>query len=264
MYAALIQKLRNGFKKINDQQTEWFTICGSLLTLVIFSLSKFQLSYYTNIIFPLLAILTAQYISKLQQSSSRFFKILQNSITIILLVGGILLQFFYSPATPSLILLLIIAGMLFLLIALPLWLKVTGTMLALYRVGLASLVINLYINWAFYPDLLKYQSSTEAAFYINKSHPGVGGICMSIYAPDFEFYLDNGWAKTDSTILYNQSQPGILYITQEELDDINKKGIHYEMLKELNEFHVTMLTLKFVNKKTRARELKKHYLIKLL
>jgi len=264
MYAALIKKLKGGVKKLTDRQTEWFTICGSLLTLLIFSLSKFQLSYYTNIIFPLLAILTAEYIWNLQQSSSRLFKILQNIITIILLIGGILLQIFYSPAIPSFILVLIIAGLLFLLVAFPVWLKVNKTMLALYRVGLASLVINLYINWAFYPDLLKYQSSTEAAFYINKNHPGVRGICMSIYAPDFEFYLNDGWAKTDSSILYNQSEPGILYITQEELDQINEKGIHYEMLKELNEFHVTMLTLKFVNRKTRDKELKKHYLIKLL
>ena len=51
---------------------------------------------------------------------------------------------------------------------------------------------------------------------------------------------------------------------QEELDFINQRGIHYEMIKELDEFHVTMLSLKFINKKTRSKELKKHYLIKLL
>jgi len=264
MYASLIEKIRKGTKKINYKQEEWFTLCGSLLTLLIFSLSKFQLSYYTNIIFPFLAILTAQYIWKIQQSSSGVFKIIQNSITVILLTGCILLQIFYSPSIPTFAYLLLISGILFLLVTLHYWLKVNKTLLAFYRVGLASLVINLYINWFFYPDLLTYQSSTEAAFYINEKHPGVPGICMSIYAPAFEFYLKDGWSKADSTILYNQTGPGILYITQEELDLIKQRGIHYELLKELNEFHVTMLTLKFINKKTRSRELKKHYLIKLL
>jgi 4-amino-4-deoxy-L-arabinose transferase-like glycosyltransferase len=264
MYASLIEKIRKGTKKINYKQEEWFTLCGSLLTLLIFSLSKFQLSYYTNIIFPFLAILTAQYIWKIQQSSSGVFKIIQNSITVILLTGCILLQIFYSPSTPSFLYLLLISGILFLLVTLHYWLKVNKTLLAFYRVGLASLVINLYINWFFYPDLLTYQSSTEAAFYINEKHPGVPGICMSIYAPAFEFYLKDGWSKADSTILYNQTGPGILYITQEELDLIKQRGIHYELIKELNEFHVTMLTLKFINKKTRNKELKKHYLIKLL
>ena len=264
MYASLVEKIRNGTKKINYKQEEWFTLCGSLLTLLIFSLSKFQLSYYTNIIFPLLAILTAQYIWKIQQSSSGVFKIIQNSITVILLTGCILLQIFYLPSMPSFVYLLIISGILVLVVTLHYWLKVKKTLLAFYRVGLASLVINLYINWFFYPDLLTYQSSTEAAFYINEKHPGVPGICMSIYAPAFEFYLKDGWSKADSTILYNQTGPGILYITQEELDLIKQRGIHYELIKELNEFHVTMLTLKFINKETRSKELKKHYLIKLL
>jgi 4-amino-4-deoxy-L-arabinose transferase-like glycosyltransferase len=264
MYVSLFEKIRNGTKKINYRQEEWFTICGSLLTLLIFSLSKFQLSYYTNIIFPLLAILTAQYIWKLRQSAAGVFKIIQNSITIVLLTGGILLQIFYSPSMPSFILLIIILCILFLLIMLPLWIEVNKMLLALYRVGLASLVINLYINWFFYPDLLKYQSATEAAFYINEKHPGIPGIVMSAYAPVFEFYLKDGWNKADTGILYSQNGPGILYVTQEELDLIKQRGIHYELIKELNEFHVTMLTLKFINKKTRSMELKKYYLVKLL
>ncbi len=264
MYAALLDKIRKRPWKMNNNQEEWFTLCGSLLTLLIFSLSKFQLSYYTNIIFPFLAILTAQYILKLQESSSRIFKIIQNSVTIMLLVGGILLQVFYSPAMPSIVAILIILSLLVLLLLLPSRLDANKTLRAFYRVGLASLIINLYINWFFYPDLLKYQSSDEAAFYINKNHPGIPGIVMSIYAPSFEFYLRHGWNKTDTTILYNQNGPGILYITQEELDLIRQRGIHYEMIKELDEFHVTMLTLKFVNKRTRSKELKKHYLVKLL
>jgi hypothetical protein len=181
-----------------------------------------------------------------------------------LLLGGILLQIFYSPAMPSFILILITAAILVLLTLLPRLLKVNGTLLSIYRVGIASLAINLYINWFFYPDLLKYQSSTEAAFYINKNHPGLPGACLSIYAPAFEFYLNDGWSKVDTSVLYSKASPGILYITQEELDLINQRRIHYEMIKELNEFHVTMLTLKFVNKKTRSKELKKHFLIKLL
>jgi len=32
----------------------------------------------------------------------------------------------------------------------------------------------------------------------------------------------------------------------------------------LKEFHVTTLSLKFVNKKTRSKELKKYFLVKLL
>ncbi|HET6993917.1 MAG TPA: glycosyltransferase family 39 protein, partial [Chitinophagaceae bacterium] len=101
MYASFVEKLKNGSKKINYKNEEWLTVSGSLLTLLIFSLSKFQLSYYTNIIFPLFAILTAQYIFKLR---SGIFPIIQNVITAILMVGGVLLQIFYSPSLPPLVL----------------------------------------------------------------------------------------------------------------------------------------------------------------
>ena len=264
MYASIVEKIRKGAKTINYKKEEWFTLCGSLLTLLVFSLSKFQLSYYTNIIFPFLAIITAQYIWKIQESPSGIFKTIQNVITAILLMGGILLQIFYSPSLPSPFLLVIMFGIIFLLLALPYWMKANKTLVAFYRVGLASLLINLYINWFFYPDLLKYQSSTEAAFYINEKHPGLPGVCLSIYAPAFEFYLKNGWIKADNSRLSNEPDHGILYITEEEFDLIKQGGLRYELIKELDEFHVTMLTLKFINKRTRSKELKKHYLIKLL
>jgi hypothetical protein len=264
MFTAIFQKIRIAAGTKLHHGEEWFTICGSLLTLLIFSISRFQLSYYTNILFPFFAILTAQYIWKLQPRESKIFKVIHNCIIVILLIGGILLQIFYQPATPSFIQVLLLAAVLILLVAIPYWLKVNKTLIALYRVGVASLAINLYINWFFYPDLLKYQSSTEAAYYINDHHPGLPGVCMSIYAPAFEFYLKNGWIKSDTSIMYDDPHSGVFYIMQEELDDIKRRGIRFEMIKELDEFHVTMLTLKFINKKTRYKELKKHYLVKLL
>jgi 4-amino-4-deoxy-L-arabinose transferase-like glycosyltransferase len=44
--------------------TEYYTISGSLLLLLLFSLSRFQLPFYTNTIFPLFAIITAPYCFK--------------------------------------------------------------------------------------------------------------------------------------------------------------------------------------------------------
>ena len=45
---------------------------------------------------------------------------------------------------------------------------------------------------------------------------------------------------------------------------MQQKNIRYEIIKELPEFHVTMLTLKFINKKTRSGELKKNYIVRML
>jgi hypothetical protein len=144
--------------------------------------------------------------------------------------------------------------------------KLNSHLIALFRVGLASLVLNLYLNWIFYPDLLSYQSSRVAAFYINKNYPGVPAGCLSIYSPSFEFYLNDTLIKTDTATLKQGSQPkpAIWYITEKELDFIKQQNLRYEMIKEFDEFHVTMLTLKFINTKTRSRELKKYYLVNIL
>ena len=266
MYAALINKIRNGIRKTYNKNEEWFTIIGSLFTLLIFSLSRFQLSYYCNIIFPLLAILTAGYLFKIKDSASAIFKIIQNSFSVIILIGGILLLVFYSPVINSYLLLSMVAGLILLLILFPLWLKVNSNISAIYRAGLASLAVNLFLNCFFYPDLLKYQSSTEAAFYINDKYPGVPAGRFNIYAPAFEFYIKDSLLKADTTAT-KMPTPGrncILYVTEKELAFIKKQGRPYEIIKELNEFHVAMLTEKFIDKRSRNETLKKYFLVKIL
>jgi 4-amino-4-deoxy-L-arabinose transferase-like glycosyltransferase len=266
MYASLIDKIRNGVKKIAFKQQEWLTLIGSLLTLFVFSLSKFQLPYYSNIIFPLLAILTAQYIWKIQGANSKTFKIIQYSIVVILFIGGILLQFFYSPVMPPIVLLIILAGVVLVLILLQRWLKIPGNLIVFYRTGLAAIALNLYINWFFYPDLLKYQSGSEAAFYMNKNFPDTRGVHSGVYAPVFEFYIADPFFQADTVVFRKPElfRPGTWYVTPDEFELIKERGIKYEIIKELDEFHVTMLSVKFINKKTRSKELRKFYLVKLL
>ncbi|MEO6613624.1 MAG: glycosyltransferase family 39 protein [Chitinophagaceae bacterium] len=267
MYAAMIKKIRSGYKGQTGTAgpTEWFIICGSLLTLVLFSFSKFQLPYYTNIIFPLLAVLTAQYIYKIQDSKSGLVATVQNIITVILLSGGILLQVFYAPATPSILLIIIILALVIFLLLFPRWVSANKTIMSFYRVGLATLILNCWLNWFFYPDLMQYQSGDVAAVYINKQYPGPA-VRMGIYSPGFEFYLKDSMTIADTTMINypGPANQATWFISEEWLNYMKGKNIRYEVLKEFPEFHVTMLSLKFINKKTREKELKKTYLIRLL
>ncbi|MCK5465720.1 MAG: glycosyltransferase family 39 protein, partial [Bacteroidales bacterium] len=85
MYYAFFKKIIQNIRSVN-QEAEFYTISGSLLALLVFSASGFQLPHYTNIIFPLLAILTADWIYRAgTKGEIRFYKIAQ-SVTIILLV----------------------------------------------------------------------------------------------------------------------------------------------------------------------------------
>ena len=45
---------------------------------------------------------------------------------------------------------------------------------------------------------------------------------------------------------------------------LEENNVQFNVLQQFDEFHVSMLTLKFINAKTRPSELKKHYLVRLL
>ncbi len=84
LFAAVFQFIRKGTKNVQSQ--EWYCLCGSLLTFLVFSASQFQLPHYLNIVFPFFAILTAQYLYNLSSEKS----IRAVRITQLLLIGILL------------------------------------------------------------------------------------------------------------------------------------------------------------------------------
>ncbi len=262
MYMSLVHKFRGFKQQIADKANEWYSLSGSLLALLIFSLSKFQLPYYTNIIFPLLAILTAHYTwIKPIHPQTRVIKIILYSIITLLLVGPIVLHVAYKPDAGIFLIALLLVLAVSLLGVLPAIIKMEGLKKILFQTGAAILIVNLYINLVFYPDLLKYQGSSEAAFYMNKNYPGEKVVCRTTYDAAFEFYLH-------SNILHigknseNMNYPGIWYVSSAELDELKNKSVSLQVLKEVPIFRITLLSLKFINKKTRDAQLGKLYLIR--
>jgi 4-amino-4-deoxy-L-arabinose transferase-like glycosyltransferase len=267
MFASLYDKLKLGWKKIHLQQHEWFTLAGSLVTLLVFSFSKFQLPYYSNIIFPLLAILTAAFIFKIHEPAKATWRIIYDIITFILVMGGIALAVTYQPPiTGAGVIILVLIGALFILfVLLSAYLRTTRNRLGFLRTCLVALALNLFLNGIFYPDLLKYQSGSEAAKYINKVHPGSAAVITGLYSPVYEFYADE-WVKVDTamTNIPERARQGIWLMAPQELRYLEKAGLNWEVVKEINEFHVTMLNLKFLNYRTREEALNKYYLIRVL
>src|ERR1700761_7924755 len=108
LFAAIFQFIRKGSK--NVQSREWYCICGSLLTFLLFSASKFQLPHYLNIVFPLFAIITAQFVNGLKSPKSiKAVKIMQLVIMIALLVVIAVLQYFFEAGDLTTIVIAILA-----------------------------------------------------------------------------------------------------------------------------------------------------------
>lgn len=264
MYYSLFRKIRENLPRINPGN-EFYSITGALSALLVFSLSGFQLPHYTNIIFPFLAILTAGFIGTIHnQRGQRFFRISQWSHIVLIIGFMILIQLVFRPQKIHLIAL---AG--FLLAAAltaTLLVRIRGYNLRIfYLTCIASIFLNLFLNLIFYPELLEYQSGVKAARYINREYPGKETCSLGILPFTLSFYT-NAPVK-DFRNLDELKACGVneclLFTRKPYLDSLDQSGIHYEVESTFQHYHITALSGKFLNYRTRPESLQYQYLVKI-
>jgi 4-amino-4-deoxy-L-arabinose transferase-like glycosyltransferase len=256
LFAAIFQFIKKGGK--NVQSNEWYCLCGSLLTFLVFSASRFQLPYYLNIVFPFFAILTAQYLYYLSSEKSiRAVRITQVIVIILLIAVISVLHYFFRPEAFNW---LIAAILIILLIAL-LFLPRIITSKTIYRVGfstlLISFIVNLYLNLVFYPSLLHYQAGSEAAWWINKNNTAKLPVAQSGDIPySMEFYLDQPLINInpDGTGVL-PPKPFMLYAPDYVINGLSAKGWHLQNVKAFQRYWISRLKPSFLNKSTRNKEL---------
>ncbi|MGI4727725.1 MAG: ArnT family glycosyltransferase [Janthinobacterium lividum] len=253
LYIAVFQF----FRSQNQQKREWFCICGALLTFLVFSASKFQLPHYITIIFPFFAIITAQYLINIKTEKSwRAIRITQTVVLVLLIVIILILQYFYQAENITFltILPLIAAVALFIFISVK---TASGNKYKLlFQSVLVSIFINLYFNLNFYPSLLKYQSGSEAAFYIDKnstlSNLPVAQLQQEEYSHALEFYLNRPLILVDENGKGNLPQkPFLLYVSADGAKRLTQKGWKLKFVKSFDDYLVTRLKGKFLNQETR-------------
>ncbi|HXB30420.1 MAG TPA: glycosyltransferase family 39 protein [Puia sp.] len=242
-------------KKINqpNQITADYICSGIFVTgFIIFSLSRFQLPHYINILYPFLSVMVAQYIMNLKNPVQQ---------KIILYAQNILyLLFFLSCIT-----LIIIFGLpnivgvtiIILAIGIILYRLFPGNNLEniIGRSFSAVLVVNLLLNCLVYPELFKYQSGNAAAAFLKKNnHPGtvytISGI-SSEYA--FEFYAAQPVFQLNRTELNSLKDNVLVFTLKIELDSLRKDGFTINEIRSFPHFHISQLTGTFINHHTRYR-----------
>ncbi len=255
LFVAIYQFIRKGAKNVRAQ--EWYCLCGSLSTFLVFSASRFQLPHYLNIVFPFFAILTAQYLFWLSSKSIRAVRIVQMIVTGILLGVLIAIQYFFRPQASNWIM-----GSLLVLLLIALWfLPKAITARAYWRIGLrtllASFMLNLYLNLAFYPSLLHYQALTQAALYINENNPSNLPVAQSGDVPfAMEFYLRQPLTNISPdgrgpTL----PKPYLLLAQTDVIEGLKAKGWQLVHVKTFERYWISRLKLQFLNKATRGKAL---------
>ena len=252
LYAAMFQFFRRNVKK--PGLAEWYCVSGSLLTLIIFSLSKFQLPFYIVIVFPFFSIICAQYITGIRlESSVKAIRIAQLFVASVMIILVLVLQYFFRPSNISVItvVLLLTAVLLFVVASRT---SETGRFKVFFQCCAVVFLVNLYFNLAYYPQLLKYQADSEAAFWINKHNPEnlpivqtrIGfGYGLDFYANAPLYFYREG----EENLL--PKKPYLLYAEKELVDKFTAQGVHFKPLKSFDSFRISRLNGKFLNKATR-------------
>ena len=260
-------KILAGKRDKRPSNTEVLTIGGILLIFVLISFAQFKLPHYLNITMPLFAVLTASYLLQLSQDkATKTWKALLGSqifiMGIVLILALVLcLWVFKFESTTAYIAL--IAGM-----ALVLFLSFRKD-LVLNRIvtisAVSAIFINAVLNLHFYPSLLEYQAGSTMAEIVNSKGIPKDRIYKlnEMHTWGLDFYIRKPIKIGDMSFV--REQPDIwLYLTDKELDRLQKQGFNWDQHYSVDQFRITRLQARFLNPESRGQVLRKMHLVHLV
>ena len=261
LYIAFSQMI---FRRKIKQQ-EWLTVYAAASVFLLFSLSRFQLPHYTNIIFPFFAIITAAYLYRQLNNNPKYILIIQLILCCLIIATLFLLHFTYRPGSPN-ILFLSAFGIL---VAALIWIfrnkALTPITRWLFTSGITSMLVSIYFNLVFYPSLLTYQSGSEAAFFCNANYPKLPVYSYASPADyEMELYLQKPLNKIRNKTDFSAiSRPALLYLPADSLNALMEQDKPPQLLKQYDYYPVSRLSLDFLKASEREKSVKKHLLVRI-
>lgn len=250
LFTAIFHRIKDLRRQATNSEN--ITIATSLVTFLLFSLSRFQLPHYMNIVFPFFSIITAQYLYNMHQNKIiRFWYRIQTILFLTAIVLLTMLAFYfnipYKLPTVSIILALgMIAFYAF-------GKEGVGKMMG--RNFMMGTLLYGFLNLVFYPALLNYQSGSEAAKFINQMETDEAVCTYDENSYSFAFYLNQPVEYYYSPEILKNRTAGhevLLFTHENELEKLVKSGISVKVLGKFPHFHISQLTGKFLNYKTRG------------
>lgn len=249
-YFAVFQGIRN------FSNTPLRTLLvGIGLPLLLFSLSRFQLPHYTNMLFPLMVLPVAGVLQHARLP--RGVAGLQWLFMGLMVTLPPVTQAFVQPGHWAFF------GLWAVLSAgLVVWLYGQGlgfnARLAALSAGLMG-TLGLYLNTVFFPKILQYEGDAQAALFVNENFPNEK---LTLHSSHWltEFYLKQPVYRADSL---GQTPPGLFYGNATDLQRLQRQGRRFVVVRAFGHYHITLLTGPFLRPATRAATLDKNLLVRL-
>jgi len=255
----LIGLIKNKLRFANG---EVITTAGFVLTFIAMSLSHYKLPHYIFVAFPLVAIITADYLLKIIEGKTikKIFTGL-SWLTIILLSIIISLLVFGTFSLTNPLIILIGYG----LIGVGFYYSIKGIS-SLHKLFVAPTLlivgVNFMLNAFFYPTLLQYQGGSVMGKEIAANYDMDAPVyTYNMVEHSLDFYArrivpilkDTDALKTEEVIVFTNSTG---------YSKLQQKGYQVNVLKEVDDYHVTELTIHFLRPSLRKEAVGKNYLLR--
>ena len=239
-----------------------FALSGTvLLVMLLMSTSKFKLPHYLNILFPLIAIITAKAVMRFIDTRHELPKWVRVTFYILsgafILLGFLLLGWAF-PLDNFVKMLLAVFGLGILIY---LYFKLPASPLrAFFLITFTAGVANFFLNLHFFPAILKYQGSMDLSAFVNRQQIPKNKIVSYVSTRYFAFDIYTETEVPELKLPEIQSkaatgQPFYIMTDRWRIPELDSIGIKKQVIHYSPHFHVSMLTGKFINPSTRKASL---------
>jgi 4-amino-4-deoxy-L-arabinose transferase-like glycosyltransferase len=254
LYAAIFTEIKNWKKQILSDG-KLISLGAALVTLLIFSASRFQLPHYSNILFPFFCVISADYLLQIVTGRAiKTWSVIQTVLCALLGIVMILLTIVYKAPLFQLVIVLVV-----LFVAVVFFFSRRRSVADFFlRSFLSAILVYAFLNIYFYPNLLKYQSGSEMAAYINKEHPSMRVGTYNEISYSLEFYVNrrlDRFHNPDEIKDAVRDGNQLLVTNVKRLDSLSNAGISLDILRKFPHYRISKITGKFLSPATRGKVL---------
>lgn len=276
LFFRLKEIVQQRFKLTADDEA--ISLAGFALPFAALSTAHYQLPHYTFVVFPLAAVLTARFLAKcleggLPSGLLRGTRVALIVTSCVMVVVVVILSVWAFPLQN--ITLWVIFGLLTVLIVRLYSTKRPLFSQLVFAPFLTALVANLMLNAHFYPSLLPYQTGSQLGQKIMREQTvPLRHFYKFDVLPNDEYQLFHDaldfYTLHTTPVLrralqvdsLTQKNEVWLFTEQKGLAALQEQALKVDTLWQHDRFHVTGLTLPFLNPATRLKETSKQYLVK--
>ncbi|MFN0216232.1 MAG: hypothetical protein ACKVT2_18385 [Saprospiraceae bacterium] len=244
---------------------EYFALGGFVLTFIALSQSQYKLPHYIFITLPWAAILVG---SAWNYAGKILWGILYFSAFVALLIAFAALFFVFPTGN------ILPAGITILATGVLCWKIIRDPFPVDFEVFVqrgvwVALIFGFVLNFHFYPHLLPYQSTPQAArFAHSKGIPPEKMFFFQSSSHAMEFYngdIMENLESLEKVKTVAEEQEGIwVFTSQAGKDTLEKAGLQIEETGRFQHFQVALLKPTFLNPATREESLGRNFLLKII